>query len=350
MGGGALAIGAVAGLLFLALNSFPLRPAPAFAHPNTEQDLIEVYARDRTKLWSIPALSLRSWEAENAIYGTSRVEVADLRGSGKYEVITTAPLAGMGSDQGRVRVFESLEHIRFERTIGDPSTFRGRQYLESMNAYPLVIVPAADGKGSEIFVAASSGRSPTVIARLNAEGKVLGEYWHFGSLHGLYAIDVEGDGRKMIVASGTSDIDDNLNDTGRSRAVLIVLDPLKLVGKRESRLTPGFGLDLSDAEQFYVCFPQSDIEKSLGVESGVRFVRSVSDSLLLVHVEGGGPSGAPVFDYLFTRNLTIASVKSNDVNAPLHERLKAQGKIRSTLNEAYLKDLRDRIEFLSVRH
>jgi hypothetical protein len=349
LAGGVFAFGGFVGFLVLAFNlSFPT-PSPSFAHLNLEQNLIEVYGKDRTKLWSIPASSLESWQAENDAHATSRIEVTDLKGNGRGVLITTAPLAGTAAKPAKVRVFESSQKQIIDQEIGGPVTFRGRRYEDHMDAWPIVVMPASEGKGAEIIVVASSGRSPTVIARLNANGEVVGEYWHFGTLNGLYAIDLDGVGRKMIIASGTNDSGDLLSDPGPSQAVLVVLDPSKVTGRQESHFTQGFGFTPSVAERAYVRFPRTDMDEALRVSSGVAFVRSVPDSLLLVKVESAGPQRLPVFDYYLTKGLKVAFVRPTDMDATLHQRLKAEGKIQSTLDEAYLNNLKEKVEKLPAQ-
>lgn len=346
-GGGIVSFAALAGVVAMALNVLSAHPSPSYVHINPEQNLIDVYGTDNARLWSLPALAVRQWEEENSAYGTSRVEVIDFDGDGMGEVVTTAPLAGRNSQQALVRAFDSRQNLLFEREIGIPVEFRGVRYADRMEAWPLVIVQDSDGRGSEIIVAASSGRSPTVIARLDAKGNILGEYWHFGTLHGLFVFDLDGDGRKEVIASGTNDANDELGHPDRSQAVFVVIDPWKLIGRHESRATRGFGFSTSDAERTYIRLPHSDMEEALRVSSSVRTIRRTADSLLLVRVDNGDSMKTPAFDYHFSNSLRLVSLRSNDVNAAIHAQLKREGKIHSTLDEAYLKRLGDEVEVVS---
>jgi hypothetical protein len=345
-GGGIVSFAVLAGVVAMAVNAISEAPVPSYAHLNPEQNLIEIYGKDYTKLWSLPALAMKDWEGENTVLGTSRVEVADLNGDGKDEVVTTAPLAGRNTNQALVRVFDSHQRLLFEQEIGIPVEFRGVRYVDRMDAGPIAIARDSAGKAADIIVASSAGRSPTVIARLDAKGNILGEYWHFGTLHGLYAYDLDGDGRKEVIASGTNDMNDVLSDVRRSQAVFVVIDPCKLVGRNESRATRGFGFSISDAERTYIRLPHSDMEEALQVSSSVRTIRLTADSLLVVKLNNEDPLKAPTFDYYFSKSLRLVSVKSNDVNVAIHARLKREGKIRSTLNDAYLKGLGDKVEMV----
>jgi len=344
--GGIITFAAFAGVVALALNVLSPPPSPLFVHLNPEQNHIDVYGKDNTKLWSLPALALSRWEEEMISHRTSRVEVADLNGDGMGEVVTTAPLAGTNSVQALVRAFDAHQKLLFEQEIGRPVEFRGARYAERMDAWPLVIVQDSAGKGAEIIVAASGGRSPTVISRLDAKGNILGEYWHFGTLSGLFASDLNGNGRKEVIVSGTNDINDELGDPNLSQGVLVVIDPLKLLGRNEGRATRGFGFPTSDAERTYIRFPRSDMERALGISNGVRMIQRTADSLLFVKVENGSVTAPIAFDYFFSNSLRLVSVKSNDVNAAVHAQLRREGKIRSTLDEAYLKRLGDEVEVL----
>jgi hypothetical protein len=343
-GGAVASLAAAVALFALVLAPLMKKPDAAFAHCNIEQDRIEVFSKDRTMLWSLPAAGLRLWQEENQGYGTSRTEVADLRGDGEHMLVTTAPLAGEAARPAKLKVCAGPASTVVEREIGGPVEFRGVKYSEQMDAWPVAIVPAAGGKGSDVIVAASAGRSPTVIARVNAEGSVVGEYWHFGALHGLYTMDLDGNGTMEIIASGTSDIADVPGNPGASWPVLVVLDASRLTGRQESRETPGFGFEASVAERAYVRFPRSDMDDALGASCGVLSVRWTPDSLLIVKVLSSVASGTHVLDFGLSWGLTPRWVRLTDAASTLHQRLKAEGKVRSVLDPAYLEGLRGRVE------
>jgi hypothetical protein len=88
------------------------------------------------------------------------------------------------------------------------------------------------------------------------------------------------------------------------------------------------------------------MDKALESSNGVRLIQGTADSLLFVKVDNGSSTSPITFDYFFSNSLRFISVKSNDVNANVHTRLRREGKIHSTLDEAYLKRLGDEVEVL----
>ena len=77
---------------------------------------------------------------------------------------------------------------------------------------------------------------PGQIAVIDSNGSTLADYWHSGGLHDLIIADLEGNGKKEIIATGVAHGYD-------SQATLVVLDPDRVAGasnevKQEYRM-PG---------------------------------------------------------------------------------------------------------------
>ena len=98
---------------------------------------------------------------------------------------------------------------------------------------------------------------PSQIAMLDANGKLISEYWHSGALTDLALADLDGNGRQEIIAAGV----DNGYD---HQATLVVLDPDRLSGA-SSEANPSFQLHgMGTAqERLRLLFPRSDLNRAL---------------------------------------------------------------------------------------
>jgi hypothetical protein len=97
---------------------------------------------------------------------------------------------------------------------------------------------------------------PQQIAILNADGKLLSEYWHSGHLYNLTVADLDGDGREQVIATGISN--------GYRQATLIVLDPDHLAGASYEPARPDLqihGMGIAH-ERLRLLFPRSDLNRA----------------------------------------------------------------------------------------
>ncbi len=87
----------------------------------------------------------------------------------------------------------------------------------------------------------------------------MGEYLHFG--YGtITPIDTKFRDSMEIAFCGQNEVDD---PDSISHAVLIILDPSKIIGKIEAGDSHGFGLPVSRAEKYIIRFPLSDMNYAL---------------------------------------------------------------------------------------
>ncbi|RPH36672.1 hypothetical protein EHM92_04110 [bacterium] len=229
--------------------------------------------------------------------------------------------------------------------LGTAVSFAGADYNEEYAPTGVVISGQGTDGQRELFVGATNGRSPFVISRVSSSGKILGEYWHFGSIYGLSALTSEG--KPSVIAWGTNDLPDTTGHSDHSFAVIVRLDPAKFLGRTESACTRGFGFPASEAEQRYIRLPRSDVEEALNVPAAAMNMRVERDSVLTFAVNFG-PGTSEQFScfYSFTRNLEPLDVKSDDVTETEQRRLVAEGALKSSWARDYFDSLRAHIEFL----
>ncbi len=98
---------------------------------------------------------------------------------------------------------------------------------------------------------------PNQIAVLDANGKLVSEYWHSGTLNYLTLADLDGGGREQIVAAGVANGYDH-------QATLLVLDPDRVTGA-STEVQPEFqihGMGTAQ-ERLRLLFPRSDLNRAL---------------------------------------------------------------------------------------
>ncbi len=124
------------------------------------------------------------------------------------------------------------------------------------NMTGLTVLPPEHGGPPRIVVSTvHSLYYPSQIALLDSQGKTISEYWHSGHLEHLSVADLDGDGRREIVATGISN--------GYRQATLVVLDPDRLAGASAETARPEIqirGVGIAH-ERLRLLFPRSDLNR-----------------------------------------------------------------------------------------
>ncbi len=350
--GSFVTMGVVAAALFLTV----LRPAnqsnPTRWQYNVASSTIDVYDDHYALLWQIPSpdVTQENIHREGSFF---RTVLADLDGDGKNEIITTHFLVGdqyttnqHGQKLSLIDV--AAKKVLWEIPFVDSVNYLDRPYSQYYNADMILVVDVEKRRGKEILVSANNiGRSPSYIARLDSRGNILGQYWHFGSLVALYAVDVDGDGRNEVIACGVNDTQDT---TQGEFPMAVVLDPRMITGKTRSSVCPGLVLSPSGAEINYIRFPQSDINVALRQSSFTEFALFDSPDVLQFHVSSTLPDGTQWhFHYYFSRQMVPLYVKSENTTDRLHAKLRDEGKVTGTIDNAYLENLKNGIRYWDGR-
>lgn len=350
-GAGTFALGVT---LFLAgstmLNS-PFRDRnPVYTHYNLKENTVEVYNRRDEKLWQKPTLQAADIETNEMGTRVRRAVVGDLDGTGHNKVVTTIPM--WNDDQKEwislIRGFDADGTLLFETNLNQTTRYRGRKYASDFYAHGITIMESPGGTTRTILVNVTNHRSPFFLARLDHRGNLLGEYWHFGHLIGAYEIPKSDPREDALVAlCGVNDVGDSTYETV---PVIVIVDPSKITGIDESTATPGFGKPESGAERFYIRLPQTDMARALGIVEGARYLRYSADPNLTFCVEGTDDQGTRIaFDYTFTKEMKISSVKPMSGVETIHARLLAEGKISSTFDSSYTENLKKGIQYWDGR-
>lgn len=341
--------GVLAGIAAAMLGVFMLRPPapgppnPAVVLPNFQTGRLEVYDAQDVLLWSLPSsdISLVQAHARSSSrdHILAQAKVADLDGDGRREVITTLPL-GSETQAESLRVFTADKTIRWACGFQDSTPSTIGVYTETLFlAGTLLVLPDRVGTGVSIFVQSSNRHSPSRIVRLNSRGVELGKYWHFGQFR-ILAADPDRDGRMEIVAYG---LQDTAVVTNREQPFLAILDPGRIVGETRSSATPYFALPSSDAEEYYIRLPLTDIHRAVRVNATADEFTRESDSLFSILAITA--ERVPSFRFWFNHRMEALQVKTGNPTELLHAQLRREGRLTSTMGPEYLEDVRRRVRY-----
>jgi|WetSurMetagenome_2_1015567.scaffolds.fasta_scaffold04287_7 hypothetical protein len=346
-GSGTFAVFALLALLIW----MPRREQPKDTNPfqvflNADVGKFEVLNRDREQIWELPASGLPGLNAREQSSGLKYSVVADLDGDGKNEVITTVPVAGIGTTGLPVlAVFSAKKEVLFRRPYEGSVVFRGTEYVEPFGFHHLVVSDSQVTGSHEIVVQIDNGRSTNALLRISGGNNIVGEYWHFGAIHALYAEDVNDDGKPELVACGQNDVGEN---GGERFAFLAVIDPAKITGKTESACTPGFGFARSQAELLYMRFPETDLNRAFrsSAFSERMCTNPAQAHARMVWFAGAKDStNALAFEYVLLGDFACTEVKSTDQTNRLHEQLAQQGRVKGKIDSTYLENLRKGVRY-----
>ncbi len=342
----AVAFLAIVGSLLMFVRTY--KGQPGYYYYNTKLNRLEIYSSSNHYLWSLPAFDIQEDEKFENEHNAHETVITDLKGDGRKEIITAVPLRG-DSNSRRLRVYDANGDLKKTFSFTDKEiTFRGERYYTSFVPV-FVISERMPGGSSNLFVYSDNGRSPAFLERLDANLNVIGKYWHYGDF-APYSIGPLHNGAREIMITGIDDIDEM---SGRKFEFVAMLDPARIVGEKESRETPGFGFEPSDAELYYIKLPKSSLEAAEAVGGTPRMLKESTDSLIQIQVESGRDNTLPGywgFDFIFlTDDMVVRDVKYTEPTPLTFEALKKQGKVHGSFDESYLEDLKKGVRYWDGR-
>jgi hypothetical protein len=325
------------------IGSGSLTGGPAYVQYNRTAGTLDVYDKTDRKIGQKPAMHLDHIVEAEERQGIRFTLLADLENDGKTSIVTTVQLGGLDDDgmSNRVKILD--EHVNPVAMIstGRPVTFAGRVYPLDYGPNGILTWDDSISHQREILANAVGFRSPAVLTRIDAKGRTLGEYWHYGHLLGIYRahlpLPLPAD---YVILTGINDAADS---AGISFGTIIVLDPLKIVGTTESSASRGFGFDESSAEVYYIRLPESDAYRALGVKAGVRTLKANADQYLSFLVQQASKDVA--IEFVFSRDMVLKEVKPTDGFDRLHAQLLKARRISSTYGISYLESLKRGVQY-----
>jgi hypothetical protein len=320
-------------------------PNPAKVHYDTSRDILEVYDEKDNLLWLKPSRGLKRFQEEEGQGGGQFAVIGDLDGNRRNEVVTMIPIEATNTQPitNAIRIYGSTGDVLASTSLGERVRFSGQTYQASQFwAGGLTLVRNPTGAGKEIVAAARHYRSPSVVARLDARGKVLGQYWHQGHVWPLHTIESPDSSRQWVLLKGCNDAD---TSDGGKIPVILVLDASKILGTSEASATRGFGFPASSAEVAYIRFPRSDIDYALHGLVEVKKVLQGEGERWSFIVAGIDSTNGSSFEYVFGPDWRIETVLSSDTNTRVHARLREKGLVHGQIDQRYLDNLKSSVEY-----
>lgn len=220
---------------------------------------VEIYSADREYLWTVP---LPGAIAPQSPTGTPSVRIADIDGDGKVEVLVALPSDAAG--RGHLYCYHPDGTLRFAHEVATTARYGSNLYFGPWKLHFLAVTDDANTARRAIWVAFNSfDLFPTVLQKLDADGRVLGEYWSDGVVTGVATQTMANGSRVVLVGAanneflgGSVSMLDLEHPSGRSPAV-------QLKYRCES-------CRQENPLEFYV-LPASDVERSGSGTTVVRF-------------------------------------------------------------------------------
>jgi hypothetical protein len=251
---------------------------------------------------------------------------------------------------GTVNALPAAEHglylygasgeLRWHATPGRSITIAGAPYDDTYSVQR--VATGKYGQGETFIAMAAAHRPdaiPTQVTILDVSGEKLGEYWHFGQVHDMYAVDADGDGIDEIVLGGSNsaitDPDAAREGGARQQAfvALIEHDINDAIGPGVT--APDAGLR-SGLERAYLALPFSSEADASGAGNTVWDLRPSPGGF---HADVGITDAQYHLARLYTFNHRFELVRL--VIKPgyfsKHRSLRSEGRISHTLAEEYLR-------------
>ncbi|HUL44972.1 MAG TPA: hypothetical protein VLY03_11530 [Bacteroidota bacterium] len=351
--GFAMILGVLATIIFTRPNSGSsiTDTVPAGHAFNIESNTLEILNSEEQILWDAKVDDAHEELSVERGKGVSRVLIGSTSSNGKERIFTTLPLVRYPDHDGRhLRIFDEHKTLLDDIHLTAIVAYRGREntYSPYFNLDWILLCKIPGQSEEDIVVTGNNvGRSPSIIFRLNADGGVIGKYYHFGNIGAMYGKDLYGDGREELIAIGTNDVEDSSHE---EFPVIAVLDPGKITGEAKASACGRFLLPTSAAELYYIRLPLSDIDSASYHRPAVAYMEEKDAETLQFASEGLYGDGREfIFHYQFDHEMRPLRVLSNNAVDALHKMLVDDGTLRGTIDRAYLERLKNGIRYWNGR-
>jgi hypothetical protein len=322
---------------------------PAHYFYNDKNGLIEIRNASHKTLWQLSTQeNLAGVRKIEHGFKTAKTVLADLDGDGTNEVLTILPI---GNEQSwtELKVYMANRMTLWSKSFPEEFKYSTRTYSPNFGIANFIVEDLVEKGKKEIWLTANNvGRSPSATVRLDAHGNILGKYWHFGNLNGIYALDVNNDGKKEILLTGINDLNE---ESYHQQPAIVVLYPSNVVESGKSTTAPEFGFPFSTAEMYCIRLPLSDLHEFYKINASVSGIADINDKEILFEVVSRAAELAEAFSfqYYFNRDMSIREVKSNNTTDRIHSQLVSQGKLTGKIDSAYLSNLKNGVRYWDGR-
>ena len=278
--------------------------------------------------WARPPYSEAPLEKAGLAWRTNTPLVHDIDGDGKTEVLfvlntNTGDSAATGN---RLICYGPDGTERWRYTPGRKTRWLDRQF-DAVYTIWWVLAPLSIDGQPRLLVSASNTFFPCQLSLLDAtDGRLVGEYWHFGALVSGVVLDADGDGRPEVLVAGVN------NPGPGNGAPAIVELKLPLPPPRPQVATVFDGP--RPRETVYALFPPIDAFAQYPRPAAILWLRLDEWGRLKLGVSLGPPhqtKGTAL--YLLDLRLSVTDIRPDDLLMAYHEDLRRSGQVDHALDE-----------------
>jgi hypothetical protein len=241
----------------------------------------------------------------------SAVTFGDLEGDGTTEVLAAL--------LGELYCFEHDGRERFRHTVRRLVRFGDETFGPQFTALGPVVVPLEGG--TSIWAASINAYFPAVVHKLDARGRVLGEYWMAG--HPTVLRELAVGGKRVLAVGGTA------NES--HRATLSILDPENPTGTAPATVERYRCRDCPASHPLaYLTFPRTELSRAAAERETVQAIAESAGGLRVVLVsasseaEKRGLCGGDTHYALDSRFRPVGA-EFGDTYGLCHAKLRAKG-------------------------
>ena len=243
--------------------------------------------------------------------------VEDIDGDGRKEVLFNYRTAAGPPEPGILYCFEQDGRLRWQRSLGRATSFRGREFDDDYSGHFIRLV-RGPRRRYLLTVALHRYWYPCQVALRDPEtGDLLEEYWHPGGLSHILLHDLDGDGVDEVILAGINNPGDGLG-----HASLVVLKvPFSEVSPKDDSPFAEF---TGGREFRYLLFPRPDITFLNGTLILIDRLRLEGRDRFLVRLRLSAGGEGHLF-YFLDRDLNVVEFRISDDVISMHDRLYLQG-------------------------
>jgi hypothetical protein len=326
-----LRTGAMAGAaVLLAAVVWMMRPASRLAEWRVEGSaLIALDDRDR-ELWRIQLGRNLHPEQYSREHDTPAAWIEDIDGDGRNELLFCHHYDG--ASHGDLICFSERGEPKWRWTPGASAA----SFPEDLRPpYAADRVHVFRHKGEVRILVSSTHHTwfPSQLAMLDAQGKLLREYWHSGHIKEFRAVEWPGYPEPLIVVGGIAN--------GYRAADLVVLSPSEFGGASHEE-SPGHQLPGGPPRELArLLFPASCVTGATTLYNSPGSLRMNGPNLQVMITQNVDPKQVAGVHYTFRPDWSLASVGLTSMYERVHGDLERQGILSHPL------DLRRETEELS---
>jgi len=267
-------------------------------------------------------------ERAGLAWRTSTPLVQDIDGDGETEVlfVLNTNSADGASTGYQLICFGPDGTERWRYTPGRKTRWQDRQFDASYSIWWVLAPLSIDGQ-PRLLVSASNTFFPCQLSLLDAtDGRLVGEYWHFGALLSGVVLDADGDGRPEVVVAGVN----NPGPGNGSPAIVELKLPLPPPRPEVANVFDA----PRPPEAAYVLFPPIDAFAQYPQPAAALWLRLDEWGRLQLGVSLGPhhqTKGTAL--YLLDPRLSVTDVRADDLLKSYHEDLRRSGQVDHALDE-----------------